>query len=149
MKKHENKTWKQIQEPIDIKADLGESFDSVKERFDLFKQQGICVRCPISGTIHNVPYRRTISKGMARALKQLYRIHIAKINDGTAPNHFADFTKLRHWGLIYRDKDGLWRITQAGIDFVEKKTALPKYCVVVNNVRKFHVGDALTIDEVL
>jgi hypothetical protein len=148
--KNQQDIWKKMTTPIEIEPYLNEPFESVKARFDAHVIGGYCVKCPMSGTVHNMPYRRTISKGMARAMKQIYRIQVNGINNGVAPNQFADFTKLRHWGLIKQGEESShWIITETGIDFARGSIGLPKYAVVVNNVLKQFLGDNLTIDEIL
>lgn len=149
MQTNHDEMWKQMTTPKEIDIHGHENYMVVKDKFDTWRNQGVCVRCPMSGTIHNMPYRRSISKGMARALKTLYRIEVSKINDGTAPNQFADFTKLRYWGLIRQNDAGHWRITQNGIDFVDGCLKVAKYAIVVNNERTQFLGESISIDEVL
>lgn len=141
--------WKKMTTPIEIEVFANENFVSVKERFEAHRKGGYCVKCPLSGTVHNMPYRRSISKGMARALKLLYRIQVERINDGTAPNQFADFTKLRYWKLIRQDETGHWRITPKGIDFVRGVVRVEKHAIVVNNVCSQFMGDELSLNEIL
>lgn len=142
--------WKKMTTPIEIEVSDIDMYYDIKERFDAHIMGGYCVRCPLSGTIHNMPYRRAISKGMARAIKLLYRIQVSKINDGTAPNQFADFTKLRYWGLIQQaGETSHWNITQAGIHFVEGRTGVAKNAIVVNNVRTQFMGERVYIDDIL
>lgn len=145
-----NEIWKKMTTPKTINVAYQRPFSDVENEFNRLVSDGVCVKCPLSGTIHNMPYRRAISKGMARAIKLLYRIQVSKINDGTAPNQFADFTKLRYWGLIQQaGETSHWNITQAGIDFVEGRTGVAKKAIVVNNVRTQFMGERVYIDEIL
>lgn len=148
MKNHDD-IWKQMTTPKEIEAQPYETFNEVKKRFNDIRALGTCIRCPMSGTIHNMPYLRSISKSMAKALKILYRIQVSKINDGTPPNAFSDFTKLRYWGLIRQDESGYWRITENGIAFVEGRISIAKYAIIVNNVQKQFMGDSLSIHDIM
>jgi len=148
MTKHDE-IWKKMTTPIEVNIGGNELFSSVRFRFKQHLSAGTCVKCPLSGTIHNMPYRRSISKGMARALKLIYRIQVSKINDGTAPNSFSDFTKLRYWGFIRQNDVGHWLINDYGIKFVEGDVRVAKYAVVVNNAIKEYMGDSISIHEIL
>lgn len=148
MKNHDD-IWKQMTTPKEITVYDGDSFEWVKENFDMMRNDGVCIKCPMSGTIHNMPYRRSISKSMARSLKLLYRIQVERINDGTTPNSIGDFTKLRYWNLIRQDDAGYWRITDTGIGFVSGFWRIKKYVIVLNNECVQFMGDDLTINDIL
>jgi len=125
--------WKAMRTPRELPIFTGDSFEKIKQSFDYILSQGECVRCPMSGTVHNMPYRRTISPSMARGLQHLYDAQVKGLKIDGTPNHFADFTKLRHWNLIYKMNEGGWRISKVGIDFVEGRNAMQRHAVVVNN----------------
>jgi len=145
---HDQDIWKAMKTPKDLHANPWDDYGNIENQFLSLKNSGVCVRCPMSSTVHNVPYRRSISKGMARALRLLYRIQVSGINDGTAPNSFSDFTKLRYWGLIRQDENSShWRITDNGIAFVEGKLTICKYAIITNNVRTAFLGDALSFND--
>lgn len=149
MENHDD-IWKKLTTPHELNTQPFDTFDTIKARFDDLRQSGTCVKCPMSGTIHNMPYRRSISKAMAKALKKLYAIQVDRVNDGISPNSFSDFTKLRYWNLIRQDEGtGHWRITDTGIGFLRGVTHVKKYAIIVNNVCKQYMGDDVTINEVL
>jgi len=94
--------------------------------------------CQVCGARHQI-YRRTINKGMLRAICQMYEI---RMSDPSRPIHITqldvsggDFAKLRFWGLIYQEhsqEDGSptgWRITDKGLRFLREKDMLI-YCAV-------------------
>ena len=92
-------------------------------------------------------YERQIYKTIAEQLIALYRLnqvkpgfyHIGKIKVPDKPIG-GDFAKMRYWGLIEGEKNddpekrssGNWRITQRGIDFVERRITIPQICFVYN-----------------
>ncbi len=54
----------------------------------------------------------------------------------------GDYAKLRHWGLIEKSSDapepdkkanGMWRITQAGVDYVKGRTTVSEIALLYNN----------------
>jgi hypothetical protein len=77
-------------------------------------------------------YKRKITSSAAATLIDLYHqdndAHISRLehHDGG-----GDFAKLVFWGLI-KDKRGLWRITNLGIDFVRRKATVQKFAMVLN-----------------
>ena len=122
------------------------------------------VVCKCCGQLVKV-YPRQVYKTIAVRLIKLYRLHqtgaaeyyhLSKI--GTPTNGGGDFTKLRYWRLIEQrpdledpDKksDGYWKITQAGINFVEGKKSIIKYCHVYNNVVGYRSGGQINIHDAL
>ena len=97
-------------------------------------------------------YERQIYKTVAKQLIALYRLnqanpgfyHVraiaASLPDGGPKVIGGDFAKTRYWGLIEQgdnsDPDkrssGTWRITETGIDFVEKRVTIPKFAYTYN-----------------
>lgn len=92
-------------------------------------------------------YDRQIYKTMAEQLIELYRLsrtrrgfyHISKLKPPKSGG--GDFSKLRYWGLVEPEpknddpekrSSGNWRITQKGIDFVEERITIPKFCYTYN-----------------
>jgi|18_taG_2_1085343.scaffolds.fasta_scaffold65661_2 hypothetical protein len=70
----------------------------------------------------------------------------------------GDLPKLRHWGLIEKEESGkedgnpnqgLYRITQAGKDFVAKRITVSKYAYSYNNKIQGFSEESCTIDQCL
>lgn len=115
-------------------------------RTDLEKQaRGKGGTCPCCNQFVKV-YRRTINSMMANQL-----CHAAKNYDITDEFHVGelpqcasgvgDWAKLQYWGLIRevdadndgsKRKAGVWRITEKGVMFAERKAYVPKYAIVYN-----------------
>ena len=97
---------------------------------------------------------------MARALLAMYgedKVHIFSFLVQCKVQH-SDAPMLRHWELIEEVKEekpdgnprgGFYKITEAGIDFVDKNFFVPKYVFLYNNtvqgfsVEKISIIDAL------
>lgn len=127
-----------------------------KVRLDATTRNG--GHCPCCGQDVKV-YRRTLTASMALALVMVHRwsrtpdaettqrwLHVAKhlaslhtsASVGAAW-HGGDWSKLRYWGLIEAQagvrpdgshRVGLYRITDLGRAFVERRTKVPKYCYI-------------------
>jgi hypothetical protein len=96
-------------------------------------------------------YRRHVYDAMIVGLIALYKlskgnqnwVHMPTvIREKKLKNTGGDFAKLKFWGLTEEkpnEKDsrkkqsGYWRITQAGIDFVENRTKIKKYLFVFDD----------------
>lgn len=147
---NQDEIWKKLKTPLEVNPQFGETYASVNERFLRYKASGQCVKCPMSGSIFNTPYRRTISKGMAAGLRVIYQNQVLKKQTESAPNAFADFTKLRHWGLIQQFGDSkMWFITPAGENFVTNKQSAPKYAIVRNNETVEFLGENLYYNDIV
>ena len=85
-------------------------------------------------------YKRYITSAMAAGLIRIYFVSGRKSGDFYHINDFdgykvGDFAKLRHWLLIEggtndditKKNSGFWKITERGVDFVERKIVLPKH----------------------
>jgi len=109
------------------------------------------VNCPCCDQLVKL-YRRKFNKIMARGLISLVRaygqsggkpvhVHDIPLDDRDVRSMGGSFALLRHWSLIkpeqaesaYKRLSGLWRPTQAGIDFVHRKTEVPEYLNMYNN----------------
>jgi hypothetical protein len=106
--------------------------------------------CPCCGQYAKI-YRRTITSSMAYALILIYKtgskewIHVEnylKSIDCPSPIR-GDVSKLRYWGLLDKkeevredgsDRNGMYRITDKGILFVQGKLAVPKHAFIFNNL---------------
>jgi len=93
-------------------------------------------------------YKRKLNAGMCYGLIALYRIsngndfiHIpTEFTKRKINNSNTELSKLAYWGLIEEKKNedsskrtsGYWRITQRGIDFVNKKILLPRHALIYN-----------------
>ncbi len=140
-----------------------EKYYSVQQaREELFKhydEKG--EHCPVCGQYVKL-YKRKINSSMAHAIIILYHynrnhpaewMHILEYFTGMKlSTAFGDAPKLRHWGLIEKKEgekedgnpdNGYYRITQKGIDFVEKKLQISKYVFLYNNEVKYR-GEKLT-----
>lgn len=125
------------------------------------------VACPCCGQLVKL-YRRTIYWGMAKGLIQLYHLHRAqegyyhlrdlKTTSKRSVYDLSDFSKLKHWGLIYpcpvndnpkTKSSGLWHITDKGIEFVEDRLRLPKYAYVFNDTVYDRGGELVGIRDAL
>ena len=110
-------------------------------------------------------YKRHITDFMSTRLINLYRIsdkgtnrkyfHITEI---CASQNGGDFSRLERWGLITPEPNdppttkrtnGMWRISELGIDFVENKVSVPKTKFMFNNAVYRTSEDAVTIEDTL
>lgn len=97
-------------------------------------------------------YRRPITSTSARALLEVYRhnrydyFHVGRyllsIPNLLSSTGGGDFAKLRYWGLVEMkeelapngtNRNGEFRVTQKGRDFVEGKIVVEKYIYMYNN----------------
>lgn len=93
-------------------------------------------RCSCCGQIIMVR-RRNIRPEMVRALYQLADLgRPAKVSDlrGLSRGTFADFTKLKYWGLIASVKDTeKWSVTNDGHNFLFAGMRIKKYKWIFND----------------
>ena len=64
----------------------------------------------------------------------------------------ADFSKLRFWGLIYKDlkiNRDKWMMTKKGIDFLFNDFEVPKYLFIYNNDVQSYSEEFITSLEIL
>lgn len=134
------------------------------------------VDCPHCGQRVQL-YRRRLSTGMVSSLVRLYAATRGADADNLDPDKMfrsesgalwvhkdvfcdargsGDYAKMRFWQLIvprdYRSKDdnaaGFWAITELGIDFVERRTRVPLYVYVYNNLLHSVSPDTLGLHDV-
>jgi hypothetical protein len=128
-------------------------------------RDGESVKCPCCSQVAKV-HKRSIHATMAAQLIGIYRVTGGSgptrgwvtVGDIYREGASGDYAKLRFWGLIEsrdtrtrtRNASGEWRITDAGVAFVEGHLAVPKYVYVYNN-RKIGEGSSekVTIHDAL
>jgi|APGre2960657373_1045057.scaffolds.fasta_scaffold00818_24 hypothetical protein len=82
-----------------------------------------------------VEYRHSFNQSLASSLYKLYSqqgaANISKI--GLTAIQWTNFQKLKYWGLVQKAEredhtniGGVWKVTQAGLDFVERGTGIQK-----------------------
>ena len=125
-----------------VEITLKEAQDELREKFN----RGEISTCPCCKQTVKM-YKRNIHATMAKALINLYRLggwqHLREIYGLDKDDKAAistDFATFKHWGLIEQQENedktkrtsGVWRITQAGIDFVNKRMTVYKYVKIYN-----------------
>ena len=119
-------------------------------------------KCPVCGQTAKL-YPRKLSSAMARFLVDIYSltskqrpemrwVNISKDMIDRASKHVShDYSKLRFWGLLEPSpKDSaMWRITEAGIAFVEGRMVAPHTAYVYNNSCVKLSEKTITIKEAL
>lgn len=110
-------------------------------------------RCPCCTQLAKV-YRRRINSGMARALIHQYKTvgkdyaHTTKL----CAQYTHEAAQLAWWGLISDEggrredggRSGWWRITEAGLLFVQHAILVPKYARVYDG-RLLSLDDSKTV----
>jgi len=138
------------------------TLDQAKEYIEEHWHEGVICPC-CEGYVRL--YRRKLNSNMARSLIKLY---LATETTGSEWIHSSafgveaigggDYGKLKFWGLIQlqANKDnpkkhtsGMWRITNSGINFVTRRTAEKKYCLIYNDTCYGFEGPVINIDEAL
>lgn len=116
--------------------------------------------CPCCGRYAKI-YKRALHKGIAMSLIRLYNtggangyIHISRFCTVAGG---VDIPLARFWGLVeQRPNDdatkrtgGYWRLTPHGVDFVERRTTIPKYVLLYNNKLVGTEGRGVSIKDCL
>lgn len=148
---------------LDDDVPLADARDWLRERVDDGEH------CPCCRQLAKV-YRRKLSVAAARTMVLLYRfggqvgkgyIDLPRLLEAHAPELSSQggYATLGHWwGLIERmpgERDdgskhnGLWRLTVPGIDFVERRTTVPKYARIYDGRCLGYAGPEVDIDQVL
>lgn len=105
------------------------------------------VECPTCGNYTRV-YKRVLNSGMARALVAIYRsfgrgfghlpsLRLAHADDTPARGLYPlgnEEPKMRYWCLLEEDltRQGYYRVTDTGEDWVLGHSHVPKYALIVN-----------------
>lgn len=78
----------------------------------------VCAHCGAK----TVSYLHSLNKGLASALVSLYRASgttpAKKSSLGLTPVQYANFQKLRYWGLVARADKSMWYVTEKGKAFI-------------------------------
>lgn len=90
--------------------------------------------CPHCKQLMNV-YRRSIRKGMVPGLLALSSGTSKKTSElGLSAGPRSDFTTLRYWGLICKDREeGNWMLTTRGHLFIKGQLPIAKYVFIYNS----------------
>ena len=115
---------------------------------------GTGAKCPCCTQTVKI-YRRNINSGMALMLVRAYRdygrdwFHLPTAVG--LRTYSGEGSQFRFWGLLEQDPDrqGYWRITEAGEDFVRERSAVPKYALIFNARCLRHEGENVTIQDCL
>lgn len=144
-----------------VKPKLTDTLEDAKQYTREHWEKG--VRCPCCDQLVKL-YKRPLYGTIAVNLIRLYKLdrsqyhHIAKI---LLPNSSGggDFAKLIYWGLVeeqQKDEEdtvsrtsGMWKITQKGIDFVNKKTKLYSHVLIYDGRFLGLSGNEVDIKDVL
>lgn len=106
--------------------------------------------CPCCGQTAKV-YRRKLRDGMAWVMIKMLEYHGTNfvhvdnfLVEIKAPSNYrSDFPKLRFWGLLEHDdsirkdgsnRNGFWKLTSAGVDFINNETLVWDALFVYNNM---------------
>lgn len=143
------------------KPSLDSTLDEAKQYTRENWEKG--VRCPCCDQLVKL-YKRPLYATIAVNLIRLYRLnrseyhHITKI---LLPNSSGggDFAKLVYWGLVEEQPKpaddtkkrttGMWRITDKGVQFVEKRRNIPSHVQLYDGRFLGLIGDPVSIVEVL
>lgn len=140
----------------------GMDLDEAKSLLESHLQKGM--RCPCCNQFAKI-YRYRFSQNICRYLMVLYRVrresdrfvHVTELL-GIDPMITAsrDFLRPAFYGLIEeaaindpekKKRSGLWRLTEKGVAFCEKRIAIPKYVVIYNNDVIGYEGELMHIDD--
>lgn len=143
------------------KPELTDTLEYTKQYTREHWERGVkCPNCDQNVKLYKRPLYGTIAVNLIR----LYKLnrsdyhHITKI---LLPNSSGggDFAKLIYWGLVEEQPkepedtttrtSGMWKITQKGIDFVEKKIKLYSHVHIYDGRFLGLTGDEVTIIDVL
>jgi hypothetical protein len=104
-----------------------------------------------------VEYRHAFTAALAQGLYLMYRRNRAvnlKVL-GLTRNQWDNFQKLRYWGLVEKAEradgkriGGAWRITQHGIDFIERRVSVQRAVWTYRGERVRFEGDPTTFEAV-
>lgn len=87
------------------------------------KHKELCPNCGASMMINKYSMNKTLLRSLIKITrnpgKTAKEINFTK-------SEYSVYTKLKWWGFIEQLEDGLWRVTQAGKDFLSGKTLASK-----------------------
>lgn len=94
-----------------------------------------CPQCGQSIMRHKHSMSRSLVHILIKAYQcEKYVFHLQ--NDlNLSKSEYANFQKLKYWGLVKKDDDnlGYWEITSAGFDFLENKIPVFRFVWTYNN----------------
>lgn len=140
--------------------------ETLKQAKDVLKEgyeKGVA--CPCCDQ-HVKMYRRKLTSSMAWVLIMMYRDDLTEfshIEDYLKKKDIpsgvrGDFPKLRYWVLIEKEevkredgssRNGNYRLTDKGIQFVKGLIKVPKYVKIYNSKSRGYAGDDININDAL
>ena len=120
------------------------------------------VICPCCNQFAKI-YKRKLNSGMAITLIRIYNgvgVDWIHVKDFLRSNKFSnshDWTLLRYWGILQakyaeqcdQKNNGYWRITQKGIDFIEKRVTVLSHVRLYDSNLLNLTGEQVTISDCL
>lgn len=100
-----------------------------------------------------IKYRHSLNKALAKGLIILHK----KYNGFSSLNEMSElnfnqknnFQKLKYWGLVHKNSNGVWTITDSGIAFVTGNISVYKTVVTYRNKTIEFDGEKITIEQAL
>jgi hypothetical protein len=150
---------------VEIPEELLQNSTSIEEiRAYLNENWRKGIPCPCCARLVKL-YRRSMSANMGRLLIVFWQHNkkneFVKATKTIFKEKFGgngDFAQLRHWGLLepgsgLRDdgssRNGVWRLTPLGIDFVNELRGVPRYVYLYNQEFLGIGGEEVYISDVL
>ncbi len=116
---------------------LQEAKEYLRDKY-LNREEAICPCCNSEVVVR----KESLSKGLVDTLVKFYlecrlygtrELHLQDETDLTK-NQYNNFQKLQYFELVEKtEKSGVWRITRAGIDFIETGKLIAKNAYVFRN----------------
>jgi len=123
------------------------------------------ITCPCCGQFAK-RYKRNLSASMCYALILIHKsrnsdfFHVSDYfhEKGLKISSVADWSKLRHWGFIESkaelredgsDRNGYYKITDRGINFVRRRITAPAHAFIFNNKVKALADERVDIETAL
>ena len=109
---------------------------------------GFMNKCPHCGQLMKV-YRRSIRKNMLPGLYALSDRTPKKTSElGLTIGARSDFTILRYWGLICKQEDSKWSLTDKGRNFLNGELSIAKYLYIFNSQIEGKSNELLNIYQI-
>lgn len=121
----------------------------------------ICPACEQPAKV----YRRALNHGMTGFLVRAYAVHGQdwfRATEFLNKEHSTkllslEYSKLAYWGFLESSmgvredggSQGVWRVTRAGVDFIERRTQAPKYVLLYNARLLERSEELVTVDQAL